>query len=114
VSLVVPRSPLRLVALAVTGASLAVPQSATQPPVQLYAAPEMRGRARPLHGMIFRGAPAVGALLLGALSERLGLEASFAAGAAVALIFCGWGWWRRLQIAGELDRRPLDTVRIIV
>jgi len=34
----------------------------------------MRGRIMALYGMIFRAGPAIGAVLMGSLSERFGLR----------------------------------------
>jgi len=41
----------------------------------------MRGRVMALYGMIFRAGPALGALLIGSLSERFGLRLPLAIGA---------------------------------
>ena len=47
----------------------------------------MRGRIMALYGMIFRAGPALGAVLMGSLSERFGLRLPLAIG---ALVSCGF------------------------
>ena len=47
----------------------------------------MRGRIMALYGMIFRAGPALGAVLMGSLSERFGLRLPLAVGAIVS---CGF------------------------
>jgi predicted MFS family arabinose efflux permease len=66
----------------------------------------MRGRIMALYGMIFRAGPAVGAVLMGSLSERFGLRLPLALG---ALISCGfWAWTRlkRRRMAETLEADP--------
>jgi predicted MFS family arabinose efflux permease len=62
----------------------------------------MRGRIMALYGMIFRAGPAVGAVLMGSLSERFGLRLPLAVG---ALVSCGFWAWTRLK-----QRRIADTL----
>src|SRR6516164_575098 len=66
----------------------------------------MRGRIMALYGMIFRAGPAVGAVLMGSLSERFGLRLPLALG---ALISCGFWAWTRLKqrrMAKTLETDP--------
>jgi predicted MFS family arabinose efflux permease len=66
----------------------------------------MRGRIMALYGMIFRAGPAVGAVLMGSLSERFGLRLPLAVG---ALVSCGfWAWTRARQkpMAETLEADP--------
>ena len=62
----------------------------------------MRGRIMALYGMIFRAGPAVGAVLMGSLSERFGLRLPLALG---ALVSCGFWAWTRLK-----QRRMAETL----
>ena len=62
----------------------------------------MRGRIMALYGMIFRAGPAVGAVLMGSLSERFGLRWPLAVG---ALISCGF--WARTRLK---QRRMAETL----
>ena len=48
---------------------------------------DMRGRVMSLYSLIFRGMPALGAVVLGILADRIGLQASFAFAAGVSLLF---------------------------
>jgi predicted MFS family arabinose efflux permease len=63
----------------------------------------MRGRALSLFGLIFRGGPALGALIMGAASEALGLQAPLAAGALLGLLAAGLLWRRRAAIGHSLS-----------
>ena len=60
--------------LLVAGFSLVVNGIGAQTLVQHAAAPNMRGRVMATFGMIFRGGPALGALIMGALSSQIGLQ----------------------------------------
>ena len=57
----------------------------TQTYVQLTTQDEMRGRALSLHGIVARGSPAIGALLIGAVSDLVGLTLPVFIGAAAFL-----------------------------
>jgi len=81
--------------LLVAGFSLVVNGIGAQTLVQHAAAPTMRGRVMATYGMIFRGGPAIGALVMGTLSSQIGLQLAVGAGAVV----CGlsWLWARRVR-----------------
>lgn len=70
--------------------------------------PAMRGRVMSLYGMIGRGAPAFGALIVGILSDYLGFRLPLM-GAAVILLFA-WVWFRSRadSMARALEGEP-DT-----
>lgn len=70
--------------------------------------PAMRGRVMSLYGMIGRGAPAFGALIVGILSDYLGFRLPLM-GAAVILLFA-WVWFRGRtdSMARALEGEP-DT-----
>ncbi len=53
---------------------------------QSVVADGMRGRVMSLYSLIFRGLPAIGALALGSLADRVGLQATFTTMALLALI----------------------------
>jgi MFS family permease len=78
---------------------------ATQTLMQVGAAPEMRGRVMAIFNMLFRGLPALNALILGWLSSYYGLRVPLACGALACLAF--WMWARRRQalVARELENR---------
>jgi predicted MFS family arabinose efflux permease len=75
---------------------------ATQTIMQTAVEDGMRGRTLSLFGLIQRGGPAIGALVMGAMSEATGLSAPLAAGALIGLLTCLWAWRRRGPIARSL------------
>lgn len=54
--------------------------------VQSTVGDDMRGRVMSFYALIYRGTPAIGALLVGALSDSLGLRWAFAGVAAICLL----------------------------
>jgi MFS family permease len=81
--------------LLLAGFSLVVNGIGAQTLVQHAAAPHMRGRVMATYGMIFRGGPAVGALVMGTLSSQIGLQLAVGAGAVLCAL--SWLWARRLR-----------------
>ena len=94
---------LGLLALFVLGFGMVVSGIANQTVIQLAVPDHLRGRLLALHGMIFRGAPALGALVIGALSDWTGLRGPLAAGAAATFAFSGIVYARRKGILKSLD-----------
>ncbi len=90
-------------ALAVAGFCMVMGGVGTQILLQLSVEPDMRGRVMSLYGLIFRGGPAIGALLMGVSSEAVGLRWPLAAGAALTLIACATIWLRRGRLARALE-----------
>ena len=66
----------------------------------------MRGRIMALYGRIFRAGPAVGAVLMGSLSERFGLRLPLALGALVSCGFWAWTRLKRTRMAETLEADP--------
>jgi MFS family permease len=81
--------------LLLAGFSLVVNGIGAQTLVQHAAAPHMRGRVMATYGMIFRGGPAVGALVMGTLSSQIGLQLAVGLGAVLCAL--SWLWARRLR-----------------
>lgn len=75
----------------------------TQTLIQLAVAPNMRGRVFGLHGIIYRGGTAVGALAIGAVSEGVGLQESVAGATVLLALAWIWAWRRRAPIAAALE-----------
>jgi MFS family permease len=94
---------LGLLALFVLGFGMVVSGIANQTVIQLAVPDHLRGRLLALHSMIFRGAPALGALAIGVLSDLTGLRGPLAAGAAVTFVFSGIVYARRKVILRSLD-----------
>jgi predicted MFS family arabinose efflux permease len=95
---------IALVALGVYGAAMVAAGVGTQTIVQLAVAAEMRGRVLSLHGIMFRGGPAVGALVMGALGDVVGLRPPVVVGCTIALAAVAVIWLRRHAIAAAVDR----------
>ncbi len=98
--------PLATLAIIVCGTLLTGGGISAQSLVQLHTPPELRGRVMSLYGLIFRGAPGLGALGLGALADRVGLPSSAVAGAGVFVVAWLAIWQRRHQLAAAHRRRP--------
>lgn len=71
-----------------SGFTLNTMSTSIQALVQSSLPDHMRGRVMSLYGMIWRGAPAVGAVVAGLAAEQIGLRATFAI--AVGLCFIVW------------------------
>jgi MFS family permease len=59
----------------------------------------IRGRVMGIYGLIGRGGPALGALIMGALSEIVGLKLPVAGGAAICLVAWIWMLTRQRRVA---------------
>jgi MFS family permease len=92
--------------LAVAGFALVVSGVGAQTLLQSAVAAAMRGRVMALYGMIFRGGPAFGALLMGTFSEQFGLRAPVAAGALLCALYWIWARLREPIVAGQLEAAP--------
>lgn len=90
------------------GASLTMMSTATQALVQSSVDPALRGRVMSLYTMIYRGAPFLGALVVGAAADRIGLQLAF----GVAAMFCVVPWLngarQRAAITLSLEGRHND------
>jgi MFS family permease len=71
--------------------------------IQLTVDGAMRGRVLSLYGLIFRGAPAIGALIMGTASDFVGLRWPVAIGAVLVLIALVWIGRRQKQISESLE-----------
>jgi predicted MFS family arabinose efflux permease len=97
--------------MAITGAVFVTLGVATQTLLQTTVATEFRGRVMASYGIVARGAPSLGALIMGGLSETFGLSAPVAGGAVLCLFL--WAWVvsrkRRIQNAMEGENRTSET-----
>lgn len=95
---------IALPALVVAGAAMVGSSIGTQTLIQLSVEPAVRGRVLSLYGLIFRGGPAVGALIAGLIAEHTGLDWPILVGAVLSTV-CGlWLWRRRTRIIRSLER----------
>ncbi|MGE5537098.1 MAG: MFS transporter [Gemmatimonas sp.] len=76
--------------LAVCGASMVISGAGTQTLLQSSVENEMRGRVMALYSLLYRGMPALGALVMGIAAEIIGLELTV----AIAALVCLGTWWR--------------------
>jgi MFS family permease len=91
--------------LVVTGFGMASAGIAAQTLIQTSVAPAMRGRALGIYALLFRGGPALGALVMGAAAEYVGLRPPILAGAfAVFLVFL-WARFRRKPVLESLGQQ---------
>ena len=92
--------------MALDGFAMVVAGVGTQTLIQAAVEEHMRGRVLSLFGLIFRGGPALGALVMGAASEFIGLQAPLAVGALLGLVACIVLWRQREAIAAGLQGAP--------
>jgi predicted MFS family arabinose efflux permease len=98
-----------LVCMALAGLGMVVAGVGTQTLLQTSVDEAMRGRVLSLFGLIFRGGPAVGALVMGMASEIVGLQAPVAVGTVIGLVASILIWRHRDAIAQSLGDRPLSS-----
>jgi MFS family permease len=92
-----------LACLFVSGFAMIVIGVGEQTLLQNAVDPAMRGRVMSLYGMIGRGAPAIGALVMGGLSESMGLQAPVIGGAALCIGLWFWASRRQGPMAKSLE-----------
>ena len=88
------------------GVTITLSGTGTQTLMQNVVDGAMRGRVMSLYGVIYRGAPAVGALAMGGASEMIGLQAAVGGGAGVAGLAWLWLMRRRARTAAALELEP--------
>jgi predicted MFS family arabinose efflux permease len=93
---------LAIPALALFGFAMSTSGIAIQSLIQLASDRSMRGRVMGLYGLIFRGAPAVGALAAGIASAHFGLRWPVIFGALLVAVVWLWTWLNRARIAAAL------------
>jgi predicted MFS family arabinose efflux permease len=98
-----------LVCMVLAGFGMVVAGVGTQTLIQTSVDEAMRGRVLSLFGLIFRGGPAIGALVMGAASEFVGLQVPVAAGTIIGLIAAILIWRHRGAIAANLGERPQSS-----
>ncbi len=87
--------------LVVVGFGMVVHGVTTQSLIQHACDPAMLGRTLSIYGLSFRAGPALGAIVMGAASEWVGLRIPVAAGA----VLCVGAWWW-----AERRRRPMAAI----
>ena len=94
---------IALACVFVVGFSLVINGIGGQTLVQIAVDGALRGRVMSFYGMIFRGGPALGALIMGSLSSQFGLRLPVACGALLCAGFWLWARVRRDRIAAALE-----------
>ena len=97
---------LALPCVFVAGAMMTITGTGAQTLIQAAVDARMSGRVMALYGMIFRAGPAVGAVLMGTLSEYLGLRLALALGAMVSGSFWLATRFRHKCMAAGLECPP--------
>jgi len=92
---------LALPCVFVAGAMMTITGTGAQTLIQAAVDDCMSGRVMALYGMIFRAGPAIGAVLMGTLSEYLGLRLALALGAVVSGSFwLATRFWHKSMAVG--------------
>lgn len=99
---------IALPCLAATGFAMVTVGVGEQTLMQNAVDDAMRGRVLSLYGMVARGGPAFGALIMGMVSEFVGLRWTVAGGAALVLALFVWAWPRRRRMAAALEAEALS------
>ena len=98
-----------IVLVLVASGAISVCGTATQTLVQRIVDDDKRGRAMSLWGLIFRGAPALGVLLMGTASDWFGLAAPVIGGAVVCILFAVYGLRWRDRLNAEIASHEVDA-----
>lgn len=89
---------------ALAGCFIAIASISAQTLIQLVVPENMRGRVMSLYGLLFRSAPAIGALIMGVFSDIFGLGPPLAMGAILAALVSGLLWRRHGRLLATLER----------
>jgi predicted MFS family arabinose efflux permease len=98
-----------LPALLIFGFAMSAAGISIQTLIQLASARNMRGRVMGLYGLIFRGAPALGALGAGVASSYVGLRWTVFFGALLVVATWLWCYFARERIASALENQELNS-----
>lgn len=79
-----------LPAVAILGLTMVITGAGIQTLLQLGVDTDMRGRVLSIYGLIMRGGPAIGAILMGGIAEFTGLRLPLAGGALIVAISALW------------------------
>ncbi|MGE0748765.1 MAG: MFS transporter [Rhodospirillales bacterium] len=89
--------------IALVGACLTMTGSATQALVQNAVDDSVQGRILGIYGLIWLGGPALGSLVMGVLSEWVGLRWPVFGGAVICLAAWAWAHRRRARMRQALE-----------
>ena len=94
---------LAVLCLGLAGSALTVSGAGTQTLIQTAVDNAYRGRVLSLYGMVLRAGPAVGALIMGATGDLIGLRWPLLTGCVLCLLVLFWVNQRREQIRASLE-----------
>ena len=97
---------LALPFLFITGAGFSISASGVLTLVQSVVVPHMRGRVMSLYGIIFRGGPAFGALVMGWFASMLGFRLPVAAASVICIAMWMLSLRRLRAMARALEATP--------
>ncbi|HEY5063734.1 MAG TPA: MFS transporter [Xanthobacteraceae bacterium] len=83
---------------------------AIQTIIQLSSERSMRGRVMGVYGLIFRGAPAIGALAAGTASLHFGLQWPVIVGALIVIAAAAWTFTRHAEISEALTNSEAERI----
>lgn len=86
---------LGVLLMAMCGGAMVATGTGTQTLVQTSVAAHMRGRVLSIWGIVIRGGPAIGALMMGSLAEGWGFGIPVALGGLICVLIGGWVYLRR-------------------
>jgi predicted MFS family arabinose efflux permease len=95
---------IALMFLTLAGFAMTASGVGTQTLLQWSVDPAMRGRVMSIFMLIFRGMPALGALVMGVTAEYFGLQATVAGAGVVCAASCVWAYRRRAAMTEYLER----------
>ncbi|HWD58370.1 MAG TPA: MFS transporter, partial [Stellaceae bacterium] len=97
----------------IAGTAMVITGIGAQTLIQSSTDRSMAGRVMALYGMIFRAGPALGAVIMGTASERLGLRLPLAIGAVISCACWALTLHRRKAIVASLeDAPPAEAVAV--
>jgi predicted MFS family arabinose efflux permease len=97
---------LGLIGVFFIGTAVVLGGTGTQTLMQNAVDGTMRGRVMSLYGLIYRGVPALGALVMGSAAEFIGFQASLAGGGVVCFGAFIWVYGRRRVVTQALEKSP--------
>jgi predicted MFS family arabinose efflux permease len=99
---------IALVFLFILGFMLVVSGTGTQALMQTAVASAFRGRVMSLYSVVFRGVPAIGAIVLGLLAEVVGLGLAVAGAGVICLLAWAVTLPRRHALQAALETPPKE------
>jgi predicted MFS family arabinose efflux permease len=95
----------------IAGTAMVITGVGAQTLIQAAVEAQMRGRVMALYGMIFRAGPALGAVLMGSLSDSFGLRLPLAVGALASCAVWAFTWAKQRRIAAILESDPASRAQ---